>query len=378
MILGIDASNIRNGGGVTHLTEVLNAAQPQKYGFSKIIVWGNHSTLHKIQEQPWLTKQAEAFLEGNLIQRAFWQKFELDRLVEKYQCELLYVPGGTYSGRLQNVVSMSQNLLPFERSEATRYGVSLKALKFSLLRWTQSNTFRTSKGVIFLSKYAKNIVLNHIEDFNGQSEIIPHGISQIFYCPPRSQYNINTYTFQNPFKIIYISRIDAYKHQWSVAQAVGTLRERGYPIQLQLIGSNSDKNSIKKLNRIIKKYDPKASFIKVVGSIPYDRLPDFYHNSDIGVFASSCENLPNILLENMASGLPIACSRKGPMPEILKENGVYFDPERPQEIADALEQLIVSPGLRQKMALEAFHESQVYSWEKCADDTFSFLAHCRK
>ena len=45
------------------------------------------------------------------------------------------------------------------------------------------------------------------------------------------------------------------------------------------------------------------------------------------VFASSCENMPNTLVEAMASGLPIACSDRGPMPEILRDGGTYFDPE---------------------------------------------------
>ena len=36
--LGIDASNIRTGGGLTHLVELLNAATPQEYGINKVIV----------------------------------------------------------------------------------------------------------------------------------------------------------------------------------------------------------------------------------------------------------------------------------------------------------------------------------------------------
>ena len=65
------------------------------------------------------------------------------------------------------------------------------------------------------------------------------------------------------------------------------------------------------------------------GEIPYKELHQQYQQADIGVFASSCENMPNILLETMASGLPIACSKKGPIPEVLGKDGVYFDSEEP-------------------------------------------------
>ena len=52
----------------------------------------------------------------------------------------------------------------------------------------------------------------------------------------------------------------------------------------------------------------------------------------MGIFASSCESSSCVLIENMASGLPIACSNRGPMPEVLKDGGVYFDPEKPIDI----------------------------------------------
>ena len=60
----------------------------------------------------------------------------------------------------------------------------------------------------------------------------------------------------------------------------------------------------------------------------HDDLHQKYLDADLGLFASSCENMPNILLETMGAGLPIACSNRQPMPEILKNGGEYFDPEK--------------------------------------------------
>jgi glycosyltransferase involved in cell wall biosynthesis len=84
--------------------------------------------------------------------------------------------------------------------------------------------------------------------------------------------------------------------------------------------------------------------------------------------------MPNILLEGMASGLPIACSDRGPMPEVLGDAGVYFDPEDPNDIARALRELIDSRELRSKLAKASFERAQGYSWLRCADQTFRFLA----
>ena len=84
--------------------------------------------------------------------------------------------------------------------------------------------------------------------------------------------------------------------------------------------------------------------------------------------------MPNILLETMASGLPVACSNRGPMPEVLGDAGVYFDPEQPQEIERALRKLIESPVLRSEMAKASYERSLQFTWERCATETFAFLA----
>jgi glycosyltransferase involved in cell wall biosynthesis len=97
-------------------------------------------------------------------------------------------------------------------------------------------------------------------------------------------------------------------------------------------------------------------------------------NADVFVFASSCENMPNTLVEAMAVGLPIACSNRGPMPEVLEDGGVYFDPEAPHSIADALERIITNADLRTQVATRAQQLSRQYSWSRCTSETFAFLA----
>ena len=94
------------------------------------------------------------------------------------------------------------------------------------------------------------------------------------------------------------------------------------------------------------------------------------------IFASSCENLPIILLEAMASHLPIACSNRLPMPEVLGDTGVYFDPEDITSITNALRELLVSSELRKVKAKKAKERSIQYTWGRCANDTFEFLSAC--
>lgn len=62
MILGIEASNIRTGGGLTHLKEVLSNATPSKFDFDTVVVWSSQSTLDKLPNFDWLDKQSHPYL----------------------------------------------------------------------------------------------------------------------------------------------------------------------------------------------------------------------------------------------------------------------------------------------------------------------------
>jgi hypothetical protein len=47
LVIGIVATNIRGGGGVTHLVELLSALNTLDYGIDKIVVWGCKFTWNK-------------------------------------------------------------------------------------------------------------------------------------------------------------------------------------------------------------------------------------------------------------------------------------------------------------------------------------------
>lgn len=370
MILGIEASNIQSGGGLTHLREIINHADPAEYGLSKVVIWSKEHTLNLLEDKPWLEKRTHKMMNKTLFHSFFFQMFVLTGLARKEKVDVLFVPGGTFLGSFSNLVSMSQNMLPFEKEEASRFRSFTTRLRFAILRLTQSYTFKKSKGVIFLTDYARNYIENTIR-LNGFKKKISHGIGFRFVHPPKQQKAISEYSVESPFKLLYVSIITMYKHQWNVAEAVLRLREEGFAVQLDLVGAKMDE-AYNKLDSVL--INDKHGVVKYRGLIPYDELDRVYKEADGFVFASSCENQPIILLEAMSAGLPIACSNKGPMPEVLKENGFYFNPLDADSIYHNLKEFLLNKELRQQYAEEAYNSAVGYTWKNCSEETFEFLA----
>ena len=268
---------------------------------------------------------------------------------------------------------MSQNMLPFEKERAALFGKgSWMHLKMILLRVIQGYSFTRANGVIFLTNYAETVIRKALGNRIGLTTQIAHGVEKRFFCHPRNR-KVSQKKNNNPFRILYVSSIFPYKHQLEVIQAIADLRASGLNLELSLVGSGNNTYE-QRVKTKIRQLDPKGDYLSFLGGIAFDEIHHCYMSSDAFVFASSCENLPNILIEAMASGMPIICSSLGPMPEVLGEQGLYFDPFEPETLKSGIKKIYFDSDLCNKLSQEAFEKSKSYSWETCSNKTFSFLS----
>lgn len=87
-----------------------------------------------------------------------------------------------------------------------------------------------------------------------------------------------------------------------------------------------------------------------------DRIDKYYKVSDVFIFPSKREGLPNSLLEAMACGLCCIANRlKGTTDYIIEEsrNGYLVDAQQPEEIAKALDSIITEGNIREAIGREA-------------------------
>ena len=61
------------------------------------------------------------------------------------------------------------------------------------------------------------------------------------------------------------------------------------------------------------------------------------------------------------------------MPEVLQDAGVYFDPEVPSSIAEAIENLLLDEENNFELAQKAAELANSYSWRRCAGETWNYI-----
>ena len=62
--------------------------------------------------------------------------------------------------------------------------------------------------------------------------------------------------------------------------------------------------------------------------------------------------MPNIVIEAMISGKPLVCSNLGPIPEFVKENAFYFNPEDSESIKNSVINYLSNPHQRETNAIK--------------------------
>lgn len=98
-------------------------------------------------------------------------------------------------------------------------------------------------------------------------------------------------------------------------------------------------------------------------------LPTLYASADAFLFASTTETLGLVILEAMASGLPVIAAPAGGVIDNLEHavNGIAYDPEEIAQFADAVEQLMVDPVARARLGKGARATAERRSWQQELD-----------
>jgi glycosyltransferase involved in cell wall biosynthesis len=114
--------------------------------------------------------------------------------------------------------------------------------------------------------------------------------------------------------------------------------------------------------------------VEVRGRVTPEELAQLYRAASALVFPSLYEGFGQPPLEAMASGLPVAASRAGALPEVCGDAALYFEPTSVEEIAEAIVAVLERPDHLVERGLE---RAAGFTWDATArrhDEVYRALA----
>lgn len=109
--------------------------------------------------------------------------------------------------------------------------------------------------------------------------------------------------------------------------------------------------------------------VRFTGHVSDAELPGYYRNATALIFPSYYEGFGFPILEAMAQGCPVACSRAASLPEVAGDAALYFDPFNVDAIAEALVRIATDTELRSKLSNAGLKQKEAFRASICAEKT---------
>ncbi len=150
---------------------------------------------------------------------------------------------------------------------------------------------------------------------------------------------------------------------------VDALRGNG---MLRVVGDGSLRRDLPEVARRL----GVEGLVSFSGAVSGAEMPAVYRAADLFVLPSLVEGMPNVVLEAMASGLPVLATRIPGSEELVLhgKTGFLVPPSDPRALTDSLAALLEGDRLRAEMGLCARSQAEARSWRRVAE-SYLILFH---
>lgn len=192
---------------------------------------------------------------------------------------------------------------------------------------------RHARFVTVQATYYKNY-LQLLGEFSTPVYIFCHGIDLEKFPLPRR--------FRQPappYRMLTVAEINGQQDFEFILQGLTLLQREKVNFIYTVIGAGPQKNL---LQAMVDHYGLQSRVI-LKEKIKQDELFEEYLGSDVFIFIGktaedgSMDDIPDVLLESMAVGLPVVTAPHGAIPELIEneETGILLEENKPEKLADA-------------------------------------------
>jgi glycosyltransferase involved in cell wall biosynthesis len=166
-----------------------------------------------------------------------------------------------------------------------------------------------------------------------------------------------------PF-VLWVGTPEPRKNLGTLLRAFGLVRRRAPESLLVVVGV--DRVADRELDREIERLGP--SVIRP-GFVTDDDLVALYSATSCLVFPSLSEGFGLPPLEAMACGAPVVASNRSSIPEVVGDAGLLVDATDPDDIADGIERILLSPETAADLRERGLARARDFTWDRCAQRT---------
>jgi len=224
---------------------------------------------------------------------------------------------------------------------------------------------------IAVSEPARAFVGRYFPDF--PMRVIPNGVDLDVYKPGLSPIR---HLRDESVNILFVGRLEKRKGLGDLLRAYRALSSRVHNTRLIIVGDGP-------LRGRVESYIARHRLDNVVmaGYVPNSVKPRYYNSADIFCApATGAESFGIVLLEALASGLPVVASEVEGYMAVLEpgRDSITVPPKNWRELAASLVILARDAELRARLSAYAIEKARRYSWKLVASEVVEVYVEARK
>jgi glycosyltransferase involved in cell wall biosynthesis len=166
--------------------------------------------------------------------------------------------------------------------------------------------------------------------------------------------------------VLSVSALAPHKNVGALVAAIELLR-RSHPDVVLVVPGNPSRHGDELRDQA--RAAGLEGHVRFPGWVSAGELEGLYMAASAFAFASKREGFGLPVLEAMARGLPVACADASSLPEVAGNAAVYFDPDRPEQIAEALRRLLGDGAFASELVRKGHAQAERFTWTRTAENT---------
>lgn len=353
--IAIDCRKISDGGIGTYLKNLLRCWKKQNIE-AEFFLFCHSRDLPSFEE----FKNSATIIIHDYPEYSVRELFSFRKPLKKHGVELFFSPHYTLPFNLPcpSVVTIHDLI-------HLRMPVKGGLLGRSYAKFIINKACKNSDVVLTVSEFSKNDIANFFPKWSSKVKIVHNGIDKSVFKPlPEEQ--VETFRRRHSLEkkfLLYVGALKDHKNPGALATAVNEL-------DFPLVVLTMDRKDFQ--HKLVSKIK-NENLLKRIQLDKQDDIALLYNSALILFHPSLYEGFGLPPLEAMACGLPVVCSNKTSLPEVVGDAAVTFSPENRGEMLDALKTAWDSREIRIKLSALGLKRSENFNWDKTAETTFEIL-----
>jgi glycosyltransferase involved in cell wall biosynthesis len=225
-----------------------------------------------------------------------------------------------------------------------------------------------SDRIICCSNYMFDHIQHELGAVNAKIHVIPNGVEVSRFKVSSKPQLVETRVSEARKTILYVGRIVREKGIFTLLDALEELRKLGKDVRLVFVGEGPLKEDLAK-EVVRRKLNDRVT---LAGFVDEQKLVSLYNSSDAFVLPSHYEPFGMVVLEAMASRIPVVVSDVGGLSELVEDGitGVKVPASDPRALAEGIRRVLEDGELSRNLKENAYRAVQEkYGWDLIAEKT---------